>query len=93
MFIFCSLPDIPENVLLDIRKNLEWPRFLAHPEYLQFVANYLLINLRKYVNLSELYLQFIPQRMQHSTVIYNIKTIIANNKYHHDHIVTSKQHI
>jgi len=29
--IFCSLLDIRENVLLDIRENVEWPRFLAHP--------------------------------------------------------------
>jgi len=29
--IFFSFLDIWENVLLDIRENVEWPRFLAHP--------------------------------------------------------------
>jgi len=29
--IFCSLLDIRENVLLDIPKNVEWPRFFDHP--------------------------------------------------------------
>ena len=31
IIIFCSLPDIGENIVLDIRENVEWPRFLAHP--------------------------------------------------------------
>jgi len=30
IIIFCSLPDIGENMVLDIRENIEWPRFLAH---------------------------------------------------------------
>jgi len=34
IIIFCSLLDIWENVLLDIRENVEWPHFfLAHPVY------------------------------------------------------------
>ena len=31
LIVFCSLLDIRQNVLLDIRENVEWPRFLAHP--------------------------------------------------------------
>ena len=31
IIIVCSLPDIRENILLDIRENVDGPRFLAHP--------------------------------------------------------------
>ena len=31
IIIFWSLLNIWENVLLDIRENVEWPHFLAHP--------------------------------------------------------------
>ena len=31
VIIFCSLLDIWENVLLDIRENVEWPHFFGPP--------------------------------------------------------------
>jgi len=31
IIIFCSLLDICENVLLDIRENVEWPHFFGPP--------------------------------------------------------------
>ena len=31
IIIFCSLLDIWENVLLDIRENVEWPHFFGPP--------------------------------------------------------------
>jgi len=31
IIIFCSLLDIWENVLLDIRENVEWPHFFGQP--------------------------------------------------------------
>jgi len=34
IIIFCSLLDISENVLLDIRENVEWPRFYWPTLYL-----------------------------------------------------------
>jgi len=37
IIIFCSLLDIWENVLLDIRENVEWPHFFWPTLYAHFI--------------------------------------------------------
>jgi len=51
IIIFCGLLDIRENVLLDIRENVEWPHFFGPPCILpqpqmifgRFVRNFVLV--------------------------------------------------
>ena len=40
IIIFCSLLDIWENVLLDIRKNVEWPHFFWPTLYCELRHRY-----------------------------------------------------